>query len=128
MLKLIEKVTNQVVTIYQINKFVDDFGVVSTEFLVCESGEFFWVDSSYYKPLKDNFDQKEVIGMEVWEAIGSYESGWIIEFKNGNRIILTESAYKKYDKETPKEDVACEEHWFSLRDAVRKNPGLNFIE
>ena len=57
-----------------------------------------------------------------------YDSGWIINFKNGTRIILSENAYKKYDKETPKEDVESEEHWFSLDDAIRKNPELDFIE
>lgn len=56
------------------------------------------------------------------------ESGWIINFKNGTSIILNEKAYKKYEKETPKEDVRSEEHWFSLKQAIKENPELELIE
>jgi len=56
------------------------------------------------------------------------DSGWIINFKNGTRIILTENSYKRYENETPKEDVASEEHWFSLDGAISKNPELDLIE
>jgi len=56
------------------------------------------------------------------------DSGWIINFKNGTRIILTENSYKRYENETPKEDVVSEEHWFSLDGAISKNPELDLIE
>lgn len=56
------------------------------------------------------------------------KSGWIINFNNGYRVILSESAYKKYEKETPKENVCSEEHWFDIEKAIEKNPGLDFIE
>lgn len=56
------------------------------------------------------------------------ESGWIINFKNGNRIILNEKAYLKYQKETLKEDVRLEEHWFILNQAIESNPDLDLIE
>ncbi len=56
------------------------------------------------------------------------ESGWVINFKNGNKVILSESAYKKYEKETPKEDVRTEEHWFILDKAIESNPDVDFIE
>ncbi|MFA1821182.1 hypothetical protein ACDX78_13580 [Virgibacillus oceani] len=56
------------------------------------------------------------------------KSGWIIDFKNGYRVILLESAYKKYEKETPKQDVFSEEHWFSIDEAIRKNPELDLVE
>ncbi len=55
-------------------------------------------------------------------------SGWKINFKNGYSIILTEKAYKKYEKETPKEDVSCEEHWFILDDLLNTYPDLDFID
>ena len=55
-------------------------------------------------------------------------SGWIINFNNGTRIILNEGAYEKYQKETPKEDVKVEEHWFSLEEAIKKNPELDLVE
>lgn len=56
------------------------------------------------------------------------QSGWIINFKNGTRVILSERMYRKYEKETPKEDVYSEEHWFSIDDAVRENPDLDLVE
>lgn len=56
------------------------------------------------------------------------ESGWIINFKNGMRVILNEKAYLKYKKETPKKDVASEEHWFILDNAIKENPDLEVIE
>lgn len=43
-------------------------------------------------------------------------------------MILSESAYKKYEKETPKENVYSEEHWFDIEKAIEKNPSLDFIE
>lgn len=56
------------------------------------------------------------------------KSGWIINFKNGTSVILNEKAYKRYNKETPKEDVRSEEHWFVLENAIKENPDLDFIE
>lgn len=56
------------------------------------------------------------------------KSGWIINFNNGMRIILNEKAYEKYQKETPKEDVKTEEHWFSLDKAIEENPDLDLVE
>ena len=44
------------------------------------------------------------------------------------RVILNEKAYLKYQKETPKKDVASEEHWFILDNAIKENPDLEVIE
>lgn len=55
-------------------------------------------------------------------------SGWIINFHTGIRIILNEKAYKKYNMETPKEDVKSEEHWFDLAKGIEENPELPLIE
>lgn len=55
-------------------------------------------------------------------------SGWKINFKNGYKVILNEKAYEKYQKETPKEDVSIEEHWFILDDLINTYPDLDFIE
>ena len=56
------------------------------------------------------------------------DSCWIINFRNGSRVILSEKSYKRYEKETPKKDVESEEHWFSLNLAMKKNPELDFVE
>ncbi|MEN2468208.1 hypothetical protein [Ornithinibacillus sp. JPR2-1] len=56
------------------------------------------------------------------------KSGWIINFKNGTRVILSERAYKRYVKETPKQDVQSDEHWFDIEKARSKNPDLDYIE
>ncbi len=56
------------------------------------------------------------------------KSAFVIIFKNGEKIMLSERAYKRYEEETPKEDVYVEEHWFSLEDARKKYPEMDFIE
>ena len=55
-------------------------------------------------------------------------SGWIINFNTGTSIILNEKAYEKYQKETPKEDVRSEEHWFNLDQAIKENIDLDLVE
>ena len=57
-----------------------------------------------------------------------HESGWIINFKTGQRIIRSGKAYRRYQAETPKEDVQSEEHWFILDKAIEKNHDLDLIE
>lgn len=56
------------------------------------------------------------------------ESGWVIRFKNGTSVIMNEKAYKKYEEETPMEDIRVEEHWFILENAIKENPDLELIE
>jgi uncharacterized protein YlzI (FlbEa/FlbD family) len=55
-------------------------------------------------------------------------SGWVINFINGNKVILSEKAYLKYLEETPKDTVRTEEHWFSLEQAIEANPDTDLIE
>lgn len=55
-------------------------------------------------------------------------SGWIISFNNGYKVILNEASYKRYQKETPKEDVIAEAHWFDINKAIEENPDLDLIE
>jgi tRNA A58 N-methylase Trm61 len=56
------------------------------------------------------------------------KSAWLINFKNGNKVILTEETYKKYDKETSKEEVDTEEHWFSMEKCIKVNPNVDLVE
>lgn len=56
------------------------------------------------------------------------ESGWIINFKNGSRIIYTEDAYNNVlGNTTLISSIRSEEHWFSLEQAIRENPSLLVI-
>lgn len=56
------------------------------------------------------------------------ESCWLIIFKNGNKVILSEKMYKeRYLKETPREEVSSEEHWFSMEECIKKNPDIDVI-
>jgi hypothetical protein len=55
------------------------------------------------------------------------ESGWIINYKNDFRVILTEVGYKKYDKRVDKSKIRSEEHWFNIEDAKTKNPNLSVM-
>jgi hypothetical protein len=56
------------------------------------------------------------------------DSGWIINFKDGTAVILSESKYKEYEKTVDIGTVYSEEHWFDIKDAVRKNPWLEVKE
>ncbi|CAM2999346.1 hypothetical protein HAHI6034_11100 [Hathewaya histolytica] len=56
------------------------------------------------------------------------ESAWLINFKNGYKVILSESTYKRYEKETPKEDVSSEHHWFSMDKCISKNPEIDVVD
>ena len=56
------------------------------------------------------------------------KSCWLINFKNGNKVILSENAYKKYKAETPKDDVESEEHWFTMEECIKKNSDVDVIE
>lgn len=56
------------------------------------------------------------------------ESGWIINFVNGSRIIYTEDAYREdLGKTTLISSIRSEEHWFSLEQAIKENPSLLVI-
>lgn len=57
----------------------------------------------------------------------AYPSAWLINFKNGNKVILSEQAYKVYKKQTPVKDVKSEEHWFSMTRCIEKNLDVNVI-
>lgn len=52
------------------------------------------------------------------------DSGWIINYKDGTAVILSESKYKEYEKTVDKNKVACEEHWFDIKEAIRKHPWI----
>lgn len=49
------------------------------------------------------------------------ESGWIINYKDGRRVIMDEDAYQKSKSSG---DIRTEEHWFGLDKAIEDNPGL----
>lgn len=54
---------------------------------------------------------------------------WLINFKNGYKVILSEEKYRKhYLKETPKEEVMSEEHWFEMKNCISNNPEVDIIE
>lgn len=57
------------------------------------------------------------------------KSCWLINFKNGYKVILSEEMYNgKYKNETPVEDVESEEHWFSIERCIEKNSEVDLVE
>lgn len=56
------------------------------------------------------------------------KSAWLIRFKTGYKVILSENAYEQYKKETPSEYVEVEKHWFSMDQCVKENPDANIID
>ena len=61
--------------------------------------------------------------------MGYHESCWLINFKNGYKVILSEKVYReKYKKETPVEDIESEEHWFLMSQCIEKNPDVDILD
>lgn len=55
-------------------------------------------------------------------------SGWIINFKDGTGVILSENKYKEYQKNEDISKVDTEEHWFDMKRAIEKNPWFEVKE
>lgn len=56
------------------------------------------------------------------------KSGWIINYKDGERVIMSEGSYKEYESTVDIELVKSEEHWFNLELAIELNPNLKIYE
>lgn len=56
------------------------------------------------------------------------ESGWIVNYKDGERIMFTEKRFKDYDRTEDKSLVVSEEHWFDIEVMKKKNPNLFIYE
>jgi len=53
------------------------------------------------------------------------ESGWLVKFNDGRKMIMSEDAYKRF-ADGRKRDYTVE-HWFKLNDAIAKNPGVEIL-
>ena len=56
------------------------------------------------------------------------QGAWLIRFKNGNKVILSEEQNLRLGSITPIEDVEVEEHWFSMDICKEKNPDVEVID
>lgn len=54
------------------------------------------------------------------------ESGWIVNFKNGTKVAMTEEVHGFMKVKL--DEIISEEHWFSLKDAIMENPGIKLIK
>lgn len=64
----------------------------------------------------------------MWTGGSSMESAWIINFKDGYRVLLSEEKYITHNKTTDQTKILYEEHWFSMDAAKAKNPDIFIIE
>ena len=55
------------------------------------------------------------------------KSGWIIKFKDGYTVALSEEKYVDWSKENKKLHVSIEEHWFDIYKGMEEN-GLKRLE
>lgn len=53
------------------------------------------------------------------------ESGWIINFNDGYRVIISEEKYKIVKSNI--ENIRSEEHWFDIKEALKCNPDLTIM-
>lgn len=53
------------------------------------------------------------------------ESGLLVKFNDGRKMIMSEGAYKWFS-DTRERDYTIE-HWFKLNDAIEKNPGVEIL-
>jgi len=52
-------------------------------------------------------------------------SCWLIRFKDGHKIIISEERYKEEVKRNwAGRERNCEEHWFDVRKCVKQNDGV----
>ena len=56
------------------------------------------------------------------------DSGWIIKYKDGTGVILSENKFKEYQETVDYSKVETEEHWFDIREAIKKNHWLEVKE
>jgi len=54
------------------------------------------------------------------------ESCWLIEFKDGHKIIISEELYEKEEERNwVGRERVCEEHWFDIRKCRERNRGIS---
>lgn len=58
----------------------------------------------------------------------AYPSAWLINYKDGSKVILSEESYKEHKKETPVKCIESEEHWFLMSQCIIKNPDVAVVE
>lgn len=57
--------------------------------------------------------------------LGVQSGCWLIEFKNGYKIILSESVYaEEVARNFSGKEVLCEQHWFDIRTCLDRNRGV----
>lgn len=56
------------------------------------------------------------------------KSGWLIEYKDGHQVILTEERYEQYKEDRDFEVIVWEEHWFDIEVCKAKNPTLDVLD
>lgn len=52
------------------------------------------------------------------------ESCWLVVYKNGYRVILSEKAYMQHKKDRKESQIERDEHWFSFDQCKAKNRKL----
>ena len=55
------------------------------------------------------------------------DSGWLINFKNGYKMILSEVEYKKYKLKRNVEQIESEEYLFNIKKCIEKNPDIEKV-
>jgi hypothetical protein len=55
-------------------------------------------------------------------------SGWIINYKDGTSMILSEEKYKALGKQEIGKFIQSEEHWFDIKEAIKKHPWIEVYE
>lgn len=55
------------------------------------------------------------------------DSGWVVNFKDGESVIMTEKAYAEHQLVNDKALVETEDHYFDIREAIKKHPWLEVL-
>lgn len=68
-----------------------------------------------------------------YEKSEGIKSGWVINFKDDFKVILTEEEYLIYKEKFDRNEVKSEEHWLSIEEVRKKHPelkqaGIGFFE
>lgn len=56
------------------------------------------------------------------------DSCWLVNFKNGSKIIFSEEAFRTNRKLREPKTVESYEHWFSMENCIEKNPDIKVMK
>ncbi|MGF7535019.1 hypothetical protein AAGG74_15220 [Bacillus mexicanus] len=75
----------------------------------------------YYEETLD-FIPKDIIRVLIDEDLRKMDTGWLIRYKSGRSVIVSEEKHKSQNGHKKNKDVFLEEHWSDINWIIDKHP------